>query len=149
MACSDRFSLCSSSWVVSLFQWLWLWFLRVPSSYNCLASSTHSLKPANLKMESDSSLPRLESPGVWQMPGLETSAMSLILHPAYTRGSPNCVLWSSPFHCHILLCASVTSCLVSAKNLWTSLPVSSLCSPTWGYLSRLELLVCLLKDYAD
>lgn len=30
MACSDRFSLCSSSWVVSLFQWLWLWFLRVP-----------------------------------------------------------------------------------------------------------------------
>ena len=145
MACSGRFSLCSSSWVVSLFQWLRLWFLRVPKFIQ-LSWLFHAI-------------PFPPPPWIpWCVADARPGNISNVFNPPscthswVTKAWFFCcypVLWSPPFYSHILLCASITSCLVSAKNLWTSLPVSSLCSPTSDYLSRLELVVCLLKDYAD
>lgn len=156
MACSDRFSLCSSTWVVCLFQWLWRWFLRAPKFIQ-LSWLFHAF-PKTRKSQNGKQFLFAPSSIPWCVADARPGSISNVFNPPSCTHSwvtkawlfcCYCVLWSPPFHSRILLCASVTSCLVSAKNLWTSLPVSSLCSPTSGYLSRLELVVCLLKDYAD
>lgn len=158
MACSGRFSLCSSSWVVSLFQWLRLWFLRVPKFIQ--VSWLFHTFPKTSKSQNRKQFLFAPSWIPWCVADARPGNISNVFNPPscthswVTKAWLFCcypVLWSPPFYSHILLCASITSCLVSAKarDLWTSLPVSSLCSPTSNYLSRVELVVCLLKDYAD
>lgn len=127
--CSNLFSLCTPRGVICWFQWLHLISETVPKFTQLSCCFTHSLKSTSFKTELTPFCPFL-NPLIWPGPGLGTSAVSLIPHPAHIHGSwlLCCyhVLWSPPSQSCVLPCASITSCLDFGKSLWTSFPHSQL-----------------------
>lgn len=111
MACSDRFSLCSSSWVVSLFQWLRLWFLRVPKFIQ-LSWLFHTVPKTSKSQNRKQSL--FASSWIpWCVADARPGNISNVFNPPscthswVTKAWLFCcyrVLWSPPFYSHTLLC---------------------------------------------